>query len=48
MPSQEKKQKVERLNAKLASAQSIQIFPANIDLVTKYYDQLKAARRQKQ
>jgi hypothetical protein len=46
MTPQDKKQELAQLNAELGSAQSIQVFPANIDLVTRYYDKLAAAMPQ--
>ena len=42
MPAREKKQMLEELNEALKSAQPIQ-FPANIELVKKYYDKINGA-----
>src|SRR5208282_3196553 len=45
MPAADKKQALEEMNAALKSAEPVK-FPANIDLVLKYYDKLAAAEPQ--
>jgi hypothetical protein len=45
MPAADKKQALEEMNAALKSAEPVK-FPANIDLVLKYYDKIAAAMPQ--